>query len=171
MVRLVQISSADKKNAIVISVAIGFFTLLACFSLYKWFFLNIKQPAELFFAIMFLFVLLERARAKYTYEAHDKHIRFIKHGLFNTKEYEVPYKSVLGFYLYKPQLISAIQYRKTYRLHSALEHKDVWTLAHEVTEPNGKKVNYRIFFKPNNDMLALFDEILPGKVIRQDVPH
>jgi hypothetical protein len=171
MVRLIQMSLADKKYALVISVAMGFFALLACFSLYKWFFFHIKQPAELFFAIMFLFVLLERARAKYTYEAHDKHIRFIKHGLLNTKEYEVPYKSILGIYLYKPQLISAIQYRKTFRLHSALERKDVWTLAHEVTDPNGKKVNYRIFFKPNDDMLTLFEEILPGKVIHQDVPH
>jgi hypothetical protein len=78
--------------------------------------------------------------------------------------YEVQYKEIVGIYNYKPQLISVIKFRRTYRMHSSLDGREVWTIAYTVLNKKGKTENVRIYFKPSEVMLQALREIMPSKV-------
>lgn len=168
MEKIVVESEARKKNVIVMAIAVAAFAALVVFTLYKWFALNIFQPLELMAAGLVLFVLVERMSAKYTYEMDKKVFRLIKRGLLGTVMHEVPYGSIFGVYRYKPQLIGVIKFRRTYRFNSALDGRDVWTLAYTVQGNKGKSQNRRFYFKPSSQLLAALQAKLPGKVTAEE---
>lgn len=165
MEKIVVQSAASRKNFIVMTIAVTVFAALVIFSLYKWFALNLLQPVELMAEAMVLFVLVERMSAKYTYEMDKKVFRLIKSGLLGRTTHEVPYRDIFGVYRYKPQLVGVIKFRRTYRFNSALDSRDVWTLAYTAQGYKGKKENRRFYIKPGNQLLAALQAKLPDKVM------
>lgn len=159
-----EVSQIHKKNRIVIGVAVIAFALLFAFAIYKWVALGIRQPVEVFIHLMFIYVLIERAQAKYICELDKKQIRFTKKGLWGTKMHEVEYKDIRGIYRYKSSLINVIKFRRTFRMNSALDNRIVWSLAYQVPNHKGKLENRRIFFKASEEMLDLLAEKMPNRV-------
>lgn len=157
-------SQIHKKNRRVITIAILAFSMLLAFSAYKWVVVGIRQPVELFFNVMFIFVLFERAQAKYICELTKQTIRITKKSLVGSKTYEVNYKDISGIYNYKTGLVHVIKFRRTYRLNSALDNRPVWVMAYEVPGKGGKVENHRIFFKASDELLNLLDEKMPNRV-------
>jgi len=163
--KLVAQSQVTRKNAIIMAIAVGIFAVLVIFSLYKWFALGLFQPVELMSEGLVLFVLLERMAAKYTYEMDKKVLRLTKRGLLGKITHELPYRDIFGIYRYKPQLIGVIKFRRTYRFNSALDARDVWTLAYTAPGYRGKMENRRFYFKPGAEFLVALQDKLPGKVM------
>ena len=162
---LTEKSRISKKNVFYVGAGILFFVALLAFDIYKWVAFQIYLPLEIFFGIMFLLVLLERAKPAYVYEMKPKSLCLTKYGLLGNKTiHEVQYKAIVGIYSYKPQLISVIKFRRTYRMHSSLDGRDVWTVAYTVLNKKGKNENIRIYFKPSQAMLQALREVMPGKV-------
>ena len=168
MTRLVATSTSTKKNTITMMVGITFFAVLLILNIIKLFTLNIFQPLEFAFDALFLIVLFNRINAKYTCEMKEQSLVFTKKSLWGTKRYEVFYHSVIGIYRYQPKLVEITRFRRTYRLHSALDARDVWTIAHTNPCKNGKTENCRIYFKPGDVFLNELNEILPGKMMLND---
>jgi type IV secretory pathway TrbD component len=166
MGKLTEHSELAKKNLVAIVMTSGALLMMMVFTLYSWIVLGFGNPLELFFEAMFLFVLVERAGGKYTYEVDKRVLRIVKRNFWGRiTTYEVPYEDIMGVYFYKPQLIGVIKFRRTYRLHSALDRRNVWTIAFTVTDQAGKTENRRIYFKPSDVMLTALQEKLPGKVM------
>jgi len=162
--KLVVRSEVSKKNAIIMTVSVAIFALLIIWSLYKWFVLAVVQPLELMAEALVSFVLIERMSAKYTYEVDKKVLRLTKRGLLGKRIHEVPYSDIVGVYRYKPQLMGVIKFRRTYRFHSALDGRDVWTLAYTAADLRGKIEHRRFYFKPGEKLLMALQE-LPGKIM------
>jgi len=166
MDKLTEHSEVSTKNLVAIVIGIGVLLMMMLLTLYNWVVLGFPNPLELFFEAMFVFVLVERAGGKYIYEREDRVLRIVKRSFFGSvTTYEIPYKDILGIYLYKPQLIGVIKFRRTYRLHSALDRRNVWTMAFAVSDQAGKMENRRIYFKPSNTMLTALQGKLSGKVM------
>ncbi len=163
--KMVVQSEITKKNAIIMAIAVAIFAVLVIFSLYKWLVLGSFKPLELMSEGLVLFVLLERIAAKYTYEMDKKVLRLTKRGLLGKITHEVPYRDIFGIYRYKPQLIGVIKFRRTYRFNSALDGRDVWTLAYTAPGFRGKIENRRFYFKPGSEFLAALQVKLPEKVM------
>ncbi len=157
-------SQVTRKNLIVMSVGAGLFVLLLAASAYKWYAWNYRNPVEVFINVMFLYVLVERAQARYITEMGPKALRFTKKSLLGSTVYEVPYKDIFGIYRYKAQLVRAVKFRHTYRLNSALDNRTVWVLAYRAPGKKGKMENRRIYFKTSDAMLDALAEKLPNKV-------
>lgn len=168
MEKIVVQSEISKKNFIVMLIAVTVLAALATLSLYKLFVLNVFQPVELMAELLVLFVLIERMSAKYTYEMDKKALRLIKHGLLGRISHEIPYRDIFGVYRYKPQLIGVIKFRRTYRFNSALDRRDVWTVAYTVSGRKGKTENRRFYIKPDQHLLAALRTKLPGKVAAEE---
>lgn len=160
----VETSQVARKNVLVIGLAVGMFLMIIAFTIYKWVFMGLPQLTELFFEILMTVIIIERAQGRYTYEAGRKGLRFTKQGWIGARQYEVPYRDIMGIYRYKPKLIGVLRFRRTYRLHSALDGRDVWTLAYKGRGWRGKSENRRIYFKPSAALLAWLHEKLPHKV-------
>lgn len=160
-------SEVSKKNAIIMAIFITILALLVMWSLYKWFVLTVVQPLELMAEALVLFVLIERTSAKYTYEMDKKVLRLTKCGLLGKKKHEVPYSDILGVYRYRPQLMGVLKFRRTYRFHSALDGREVWTLAYTAVGLRGTIENRRFYFKPGEKLLRAL-QAMPGKVIMSE---
>ncbi|WP_145098431.1 hypothetical protein [Sporomusa sp. KB1] len=167
MDKLVARSEVSKKNAIIMTISVAVLALLVIWSLYKWFVLTVIQPLELMAEALVLFVLIERTSAKYTYEMDKKVLRLTKCGLLGKRSHEVPYSDIFGVYRYKPQLMGVLKFRRTYRFHSALDGRDVWTLAYTAVGLRGIIENRRFYFKPGAKLLMALQE-LPGKIIMSE---
>lgn len=166
MEKLIERSQVSSKSAIVVGLAISLFLGMVSLTLYIWFTRHFLNPFELFVELLFLFVLIERAGGKYTYELDKRVIRLTKRSLFGTeRQFEVPYKEVIGIYRYKAKLIGVIKFRRTYRLQSALDGRAVWTIAYKVAGRKGRMENQRIYFKPSEGMLLALKERIPGRVM------
>ena len=165
MDRFIEKSAKDNKNAIIITLVIAIFVVMISFTLYKWLVLGRRDLMELFSEVMLMYVFMERVGGKYNYELDEKVLRITKKSVFGiVKVYEVPYRDVYGIFLYKPKLVGVVKFHRTYRLHSALERRTVWTLAYSVSDDKGKAKNHRIYFKPSEEMLDALAEKLPDKV-------
>lgn len=161
-------STSTKKNMIIMMVGITFFAILLSLNIIKLVTLNIFQPLEFAFDALFLVVLFNRINAKYTCEMQGKSLAFTKKSLWGTKRYEIFYHSVMGIYQYQPKLVEVTRFRRTYRLHSALDARDVWTIAHTAPCKNGKTENCRIYFKPGESFLDELYKVLPSKMMLND---
>ena len=163
MEKIVDYSLTHKKNAAVILISIAALMALVGFSLYRYFDIGFWSPVEFFAEIMIIFVLIYRAEIKVTCELEKKSIRITKKSWLGSQVFDIPYQSVFGMYRYVPKLISTVKFRRTYRLHSALDPRPVWTLAYQV-EKNGKTENQRIYYKVGEEFLNGLQDRLPNKV-------
>ena len=123
------------------------------------------EPRNLFVYFVFAFVLIQRAAVRCIYEFDGKTISITKIGLLQTTTlFEVALKDVVGIYRYKAKLIGVLSFRRTFRLNSALDNRNVWTIAYTAPGPKGKIENRRIFFKPSEKMLDLIREKSSSRV-------
>lgn len=165
MEKLIESSAVSRKNLIVIGIISSFLFAMAAFAVYRWIVWHVVQPFDLFVALLLLAFVLERATAKFTYEVDKKVLRITKTGFVGSpKTYEIPYRDIIGIYGYKPKLLSVLQFRRTYRLQSALDGQPVWTIAYTAAGRKGKAENCRIYFKPSDNMLDALHEKMPSKV-------
>jgi len=68
----IETSQIYNKNLIIIGIAVLVFGVLFALSVYKWVVLGIRQPLEVFIHLMFAYVMIERAQAKYICELDQK---------------------------------------------------------------------------------------------------
>jgi hypothetical protein len=165
MEKLVEHSQIHRKNRIVIGVVLGFLLGMAALSVYFWVTRHSVDPYRLFTPILIAGWVISRAASKFTYEADKKALRIVKTGLLGgEKTFEIPYRDIDGIYYYEPKLMSIIKFRRTFRLHSALDGRPVWVIAYEAPGRRGKPENRRAYFKPSDVMLELLHEKMPSKV-------
>lgn len=164
MEKIVDYSIVTKKNTVAIIFSVMTLAAMLAFTVYRWLDIGFLSPMEIMAELMIAFVLLDRAQARYTYELDKKVFRITKQGVFGKRVFEVPYRDVFGIYRYAPKLISVVKFSRTYRLHSALDGRMVWTLAYEENTGKGKKKNYRIYFKASDEFFNALNERLPNKV-------
>lgn len=145
-------------------LAIAVFLFMAVASAYRLSRGGAVTPFEIGALIIIFFALLERSQGRYEYEADGRGLKIRKTSLLGKHEYEVSYRQVIGIYRYQAKLIGYIKFRRTFRLHSALDARDVWTIAYQ-SDYRGKVVNERIYFKPSSEMLRFLAEKIPGKVM------
>jgi len=165
MSRLTAKSEITKKNAIVIGIGIAFLFGMIILTIYQWVTARRFNPGEITFQVILLFALIERVGATYTYEMAQKSLRITKKGLFGLRNYEVAYRDILGIYRYKAHLVGIMKFRRTFRLNSAIDGRDVWTLAYNFVGVNGKIENRRIYLKPGDEFLAGLQAKMPNKVM------
>lgn len=157
-----------KKNTMVMMAGITFFAVLVILDIIRFFTLNMFEPMGVTFDVVFLVVLLNRIHAKYTCELKQDSLVFHKSSLWGTKRYEVAFRSIMGIYRYQPKLVEITKFRHTDRLQSALDAREVWTIAYTVTSKKGKTENCRIYFKPGDEFLDELHRVLPNKVMMND---
>ncbi|MBP2629764.1 MAG: hypothetical protein H6Q70_392 [Firmicutes bacterium] len=147
---------------------IAFFAVLVILDMIKFFTLNVFEPVQVAFNVLFLVVLFNRINAKYTCEMNKDSLVFHKSSLWGKKRYEVDFRSIMGIYRYQPKLVEITKFRHTDRLQSALDARDVWTIAYTVTSKKSKIENCRIYFKPGDEFLDELHRVLPNKVMMND---
>ncbi len=163
MEKIIDHSIIHKKNAAAILIGIGMVVAMIAFSVYRYLDIGFWSPIEIFAEIMIIFVLIDRAQSKLTYELDKKVFTITKQSWLGTQVHEIPYRDVFGIYRYTPKLVGAVKFRRTQRLHSALDPRPVWTLAYRV-DKGGKTENRRIYFKTSEELLNGLNERLPNKV-------
>ncbi len=152
-----------KNNVVIALVSTMALIGMVGFSIYRYMDIGFFSRAELLAEIMLIFFFAGRIKPKYTVELCGKELRFTKRGWWGQGLYEVSCRDILGIYRYAPRLVNPVRFRRTYRLHSALDPRAVWTLAYRV-EQTGKSANQRIYFKADSDFLRALNEKMPGKV-------
>jgi len=163
MEKIVDQSIVTKKNAYAIMFSVAMLVAMIGFSVYRYFDIGFWSPLEVFAELMIIFVLIDRAQSKITYELDKRVFRITKKSFLGTQVHEIPYKDVFGIYNYIPKLVGAVKFRHTYRLHSALDGRKVWTLAYQVMNKS-KTENRKIFFKASEELLNGLNQRLPNKV-------
>lgn len=165
MERLIVRSIVTPKNLYIMMAAVMVLLAMSFMTVYKWFTLHLYQPLEIMFEVGVLAGLIERMSAKYTYEMKHNALLIKKDNWFGIRRFEVFYRDILGIYRYQPKLIGIMHFRRTYRLHSALDGRNVLTIAYAVVTGSGKRENRRIYFKPSEELLAALQRKLPHKVL------
>lgn len=150
------------------TAAVLFFTILLALELFALFRLHKFDSMGVAIDVVLLFVLMQRMQGKYNCILTEKSLIFDKTAYFGKKHYDVPLSSIIGIYHYKPELIGMIHFRHSARLHSALDARDVWTIAYTQHNKNGKSENSRIFFKPSTQFLKELNKYLPGKITEEN---
>lgn len=168
MNRVLVTSMPAKKNTMIMMAGIAFFVVLVVLDIIRFFTLNIFEPMGVTFDVVFLVVLFNRANAKYTCELMKDSLVFHKSSLWGIKRYEVSFRSIMGIYRYQPKLVEITKFRHTDRLQSALDAREVWTIAYTATSKSGKTENCRIYFKPGDEFLDELHRVLPNKVMMND---
>lgn len=163
MRKIVDYSIISKNNVNTIFFSIVIVVAMTGVSIYRYLDIHFWSPLEVLAELMIIFELVSRAQVKLTYELDDMVFRFTKQGLLGTQVYEVPYNNVVGVHYYVPKMISAVKFRHTYRLHSALDGRKVLTLVYYVIN-NGKIENRRIYFKASEKLLNGLSQRLPNKI-------
>jgi hypothetical protein len=164
MSKLVEKTIVSRKNVIVIGIAVAFFLFMLSSSIFRWMHGIRVTPLEIGTVVIILFVLLERAQPRYEYDADNRRLLLKKNGLFGNKTVEIEYRQLVGIYAYKAKLVSVLKFRRTHRMNSALDGRDVWVIAYKVS-PSGKtEHNERVYFKPSEQLLEFLSAKLPGKV-------
>ncbi len=164
MSKFVETSIVSRKNIIVIGIAVAVFLFLLFASVVRWMHGMAVTPFEIGSLLIIVFVLLERAQPSYEYEADSRCLLLKKRGILGNKTIEVEYRQLVGVYAYKAALVSVLKFRRTHRMNSALDGRDVWVIAYKVS-PSGKtEHNERVYFKPSEQLLEFLSAKLPGKV-------
>lgn len=164
MSKIAEKTIVSRKNVIVIGIAVAAFLFLLFASVVRWMHGMPVTPFEIGSLLIILFVLLERAQPRYEYEADNRRLLLKKRGILGNRDIEVEYRQIVGIYAYKAALVSVLKFRRTHRMNSALDGRDVWVIAYKVW-PSGKpEHNERIYFKPSEAMLEFLAGKMPGKV-------
>ena len=154
MPRMVDSSQVSRGNALVMGCAIAFFLGMMLLSLYGWSKGYPPKPMELFTELLLTLVLVGRATGRYDCELNDRELRISGSMLPGFRRlYLIPYDQIVGLYRYAPQLVSAISFRHTRRLQSALDNRPVWTVAYTAPGKHGRPVHCRVYVKMSTEML------------------
>ena len=164
MERLIVKSIITKKNLYVMLTSVVVLLIMMFVTIYKWFTIHLYQPVEVMFEVGILVVCIARISAKYTYEMNNKFLLIKKESWRGVQRMEVFYRDIIGIYRYQPKLLGMISFRHTYRLHSALDGRNVLTIAYIAHNCKGKRETRRIYFKPNEELLTALQRKLPQKV-------
>jgi hypothetical protein len=164
MSKFVEKSIVSRKNVIVIGIAIAVFLFLLFASVFRWTQGLRVTPFEIGTLVIILFVLLERAQPRYEYEADNRRLLLKKNGLLGNKTVEIEYRQIVGIYAYKAALVGVLKFRRTHRMNSALDGRDVWVIAYKVWPTGKPEHNERVYFKPSEQLLEFLSAKLPGKV-------
>ena len=165
MKNIIDKSIVSRKNIYVIGFAIIVFLLLTAFSVYKWIVFHNVALTEIFFEFLVAVFLYERGWSKYTVQMQTKRLVIKKVGLFGKRNFEIPYRSIVGIYTYRPKLMGAVKFRRTWRMHSALDGRQVLTVAYQLPGKKGVMDNYRIYVKLSDPMVRALYEIMPNRVM------
>lgn len=161
-------SEINSKNRIFFTLAILFFAGLLFLNLIEIFKLHKFQPLGIGIDIVFLVSLIKRIQGKYRCECHGNVLKFIQKNLWNTRTSIIEFSQIQGIYPYEPKLIGIMHFRRTFRFHSGLDNRKVWTIAYTVNKTAKEIENERIYFKPDANFLAELTKKLPGKINQTD---
>ena len=165
MNRLTETTVLARKNMLVFGFAAAVLLFIIAGSWYKWTRGGVVTPLEVGSIMLILIVLLERASGRYQIDTDAREIQISKTGMFGRHKVNVSYRQIVGIYEYKAKLVGYIKFRRTHRMHSALDGRDVWVIAYKV-QPSGKtEHNERVYFKPSKEMLDFLAVRMPGKVM------
>ncbi len=156
-------SQTTLKNRCIVGGSIGAMLLLLAATIAKWFLWGIFIPLEWLAELLVIGFLVARSSSRYCYTLTEAGFRFEKKS-FRCTTLEVPLSDVFALYPYRPALVGLVKFRRSYRLHSALDNREVWTLAYRYATPGGSE-NRRIYFKPGTEMLAALQQCLPEKIM------
>jgi hypothetical protein len=165
-------SIPTRRGVVAASVATGAFLLLLLYTLYNWKVRKIYQPMELLLAASFLVVMFNRAIARYTCEMKREALRITSKGILRTKVLDIPYDAIVGIYAYRPKLVGPVRFRRTLRMHTSVDGRDVWSIAFLARKGNGKnrKEYHRVYFKCSEEMLGGLALMMPKRVrVPEDV--
>jgi len=164
MGKLAENSIISRTNALVVTLAVALFLGSSLLTLYGWIMWQVLKPFDVFVELVFALVLVQRAAAKYYYELDKKVIRITKSIFGHPNQYEISYRDILGVYRHPAKSTAARSFGRSYRLHSALDGRLVWTIAYNQPDNKGRMETRRVYFKPSEKMLAALMELLPDKV-------
>lgn len=165
MSKIVEHSIISKKYQLFFGLAIAVVGLFIVAYIYYWVVRGIALPNQMVMFLMLFAGLIERTQPKYTFELDKRQLRVVKRGIIGEQVYEVPLKAIFGVYRYRAKLIGVIRFRRTYRMNSALDPRDVWSVAYTAEGKKGKEEHRRIYFKPSEEMLNALREVLPNRVM------
>ncbi|MDR3589338.1 MAG: hypothetical protein P4N41_06720 [Negativicutes bacterium] len=160
MNKLTETSIISPTNAVVIGLAVALFAGSLVMTIYGWVKWQVIRPVDLLVAAVFALVLVQRAAAKYRYELDNKVLRITKSYIGYATEYDIPVRNMSGVYR-KAAKATRGNFRRSHRLHSALDGRPIWTIAYSQQD---RVENRRVYFKPSEAMLTALAELLPGKV-------
>lgn len=147
-------SQVSRGSALVMGAGVAFFLGMALVSLYGWSRGYPPKPFELFTELMLAAVLAGRAMGRYICELDEKELRITGTTLLGfTRVHLLPYDRIIGLYLYAPQLVGVMSFRRTRRLQSALDSRPVWTVAYRELGKGGVPENCRVYLKMSGEML------------------
>ena len=161
-------SIVTTKNKLIMSFAIFCMALLLILNLYRWKVSHIYNALELSASIFFLCFLISRITVHFHYVLQKTQITITSKNLWIKKTYTIPYKAIVGIYRYQPGVLDLTRFRRTYRLHSALDNRNIWTIAYTNETNSGKQEDCRIYFKADNTFLKSLQKQLPNKVHTND---
>lgn len=164
MSKLTEDSIVSRANALIVGLAAVLFLGALLVTLYGWVMWQVVRPFDVFAEAVFVLMLLARAAAKYRCELDKKALRVSKVVFGNSSLYEIPLRDVAGVYRKAAKRAGARRFNRSYRLHSVLDGRPVWTVAYSQPDKRGRMENRRVYFKPSQQMLAALAELLPGKV-------
>ncbi len=119
---------------------------------------------EIYAELVLSGLLILRCYPTYEYRLTPKSLQISRYGLLGKKEYEVFYKDVFELYRYKAQLGGSItKFRRTFRVNSALDSRNVWVLAYTFAKKKGSE-NRRLYMKMDDEFLFALNKKLPAKV-------
>ncbi|WP_346356084.1 hypothetical protein [Azotosporobacter soli] len=156
-------SQTALKNRLVVGGSVCVMLLLLAATIAKWLLWGIFIPLEWLAELLVIGFLFERSYSRYCCTLTDAGFRFEKKSFRRTK-LDVPLSDVFALYPYRPALVGLVKFRRSYRMHSALDNREVWTLAYRY-ETSGGNENRRIYFKPSSEMLTALKQCLPEKIM------
>lgn len=154
-----------RKNLLVIALAAFVLLFIMAGSWYKWSRGGTVTPLEVGSIVLILLVLVERASGRYQIEADAREIQLVKSGMFGRHKLEISYRQIIGIHEYKAKLIGYVKFRRTHRMHSALDGRGVWVIAYKVQPAGKSEYNERVYFKPSKELLGFLAARIPGKVM------
>ena len=165
MSKLVEKNIVSRKNIMIVAGGVALLLFMASGSVYRYMKGYGVSPFEVVSLLIIIFVLVERSQASYEYEADARTLKIRKRGRLGSQDFAVDYRDIIGIYKYKAKLVGYLKFRRTRRLHSALDGRMVWAIAYKVGVSGKPEYYERIYFKPSEEMLQFLSGRMQGKVM------
>lgn len=161
---MIEHSTRDSRAVKGVLLAAIILLAMICFTIYRildiGFFARLRL--EIYAELVLTGLLILRCYPKYTYSLSSKYILVTKKGLFGSTTHKVFYNEVFGLTRYKAQLGgSFIKFRRTFRVNSALDGRDIWVLAYTFPKKKGSE-NRRMYMKMSEEFLLALNKKLPN---------
>ena len=167
---MIERSRRDPSAVKSVGLAALVLALMISFTLYRWYDIGFfdRMRLEMYAEFIFVGLLVVRCVPTYTYELKPKNLIVVKKGILRTHVYEIPYRNIFNLYRYAPSLAgSYVKFRRTLRMNSALDGREVWTLAYTMPTKKGKE-NCKMYLKMDEEFLRALNNRLPANVKLQD---